>query len=395
MNNASIASTDWLCNSNEAIEIQLLQPNYKERFSPSFTYPIFGEHEQIYGFKNLKIKLYYASGSLSTYFNVSYDQKITEITPAAQPDDVMGKIKEFIPNDFITNYDTFLNIVESDSLNFRPMGKKIGEYHIRRNDEVDDTKYEIYKTNFSTPKFKEFHRRLQIFALFCIEGASYIDEDDEKWEIALLFEKKNTSGTQIYNFVGYCTMYAYFYCTRGKLTSVERSLPQNSTLPHDIRMRISQFLILPPYQSQGHGNKLYQSLYQNFLANSLIKEITVEDPNEPFQDLRDKNDLRYLIDSKLLENIQLPVDKQTVEKIRHKCKLNERQMARCLEIYLLRKLNKTNENSYKNYRLHVKKRLFRHNEDTLNQLSKEERLQKLEETYRGVEDDYQRILLLL
>ncbi|CAG8817686.1 9437_t:CDS:2, partial [Racocetra persica] len=107
--------TEWVCNSNEAVKIRFVQPlsvsDYEndetkvKEFSPEFTYPIFGDKEQIFGYKNLSIKvaivipllpltntLYYASGSLTTYFDVTYDRKV----PLA--DNVVERIKEFIPN---------------------------------------------------------------------------------------------------------------------------------------------------------------------------------------------------------------------------------------------------------------------------------------------------------
>ena len=58
----------------------------------------------------------------------------------------------------------------------------MGEY------ELDDTVYEFYHNTFSTPRFKEFHSRLQLFLIWFIEGSSYIEEEDEKWEIMLLYD---------------------------------------------------------------------------------------------------------------------------------------------------------------------------------------------------------------
>jgi len=51
---------------------------------------------------------------------------------------------------------------------------------------------------------------MQCFSIFFIEGASFIEDDDDKWEIKLVFEKVIGNGNQTYNLVGYCTMYPYF-----------------------------------------------------------------------------------------------------------------------------------------------------------------------------------------
>lgn len=53
-------------------------------------------------------------------------------------------------------------------------------------------------------------------------------------------------------------------------------------------------MIIPPYQSQGHGASLYTALYQHVLSRPEIAELTIEDPSEAFEELRDKADLRML-----------------------------------------------------------------------------------------------------
>ncbi|CAG8772929.1 4667_t:CDS:2, partial [Cetraspora pellucida] len=72
-----------------------------------------------------------------------------------------------------------------------------------------------------------------------------------------------------------------------------------------------------------------------------------------------------------------------------------RQMARCIEIELLRNLHKADPVAYKAYRLQVKQRLYLWNEDILRQLDRAERIQKLEETFKGLEEDYHSIILQL
>ena len=40
---------------------------------------------------------------------------------------------------------------------------------------------------------------------------------------------------------------------------------------------------------------LYRAIYSMVLANPELAELTIEDPSEAFEDLRDKNDLRMLL----------------------------------------------------------------------------------------------------
>lgn len=65
--------------------------------------------------------------------------------------------------------------------------------------------------------------------------------------------------------------------------------------PDLVRLRLSQFVILPPYQHLGHGSRLYSCLFDHMLGRDGVAELTVEDPAEAFEDLRDRNDLRFLV----------------------------------------------------------------------------------------------------
>ncbi|KAF9432865.1 histone acetyltransferase 1 [Entomortierella beljakovae] len=355
----------WVTNSTEAINIRLISsaPGHGEgdeddditEFNPVYTYPIFGEQEQIYGYKELIVNLEFTSGSLASCFSMGYKDK----KPTA--DKIYATMKEFLPPDIIDNHDLFTQIAQRDYDEFKPMGTKVGEYQ-SNHEGAEDSIFEFYQAKFSTPRFLEYHKRLQCFAIFFIEGASFVEDTDEKWEIRLLFEKVNNNGQYTYNIVGYCTI---------------------------------QFLILPPYQQQGHGSKMYRSLYESFCSRKDIREMTVEDPNDEFSDLRDKNDMKHLTDNKIFKDLQAPISSSRIDEVAKAYKLTKRQVARCFELALLRNLDKRNKPQYKAFRLQVKGRLYKHNAEALATLDKEERVEKLHETFLSVEEDYHRILTLL
>ncbi|KAG9061586.1 histone acetyltransferase 1 [Linnemannia hyalina] len=361
----------WVANSSEAVNIRLAVPGSGDdddeddiiEFNPEFTYPIFGEQEQIFGYKDLMINLEFASGSLASCFSMGYKEK----KPTA--DKIYSTMKDFLPDDIIDNHDLFTQIAQRDYISFKPMGTKVSEY--RSNAEgAENSVFEFYHCNFDTPRFLEFHKRMQCFAIFFIEGASIIEDTDEKWEARLLFERVSENGQETYNFVGYSNMYPYFY------------------YPDQIRMRISQFLIMPPYQKQGHGSRLYQSLYNDFCGRKEIREMTVEDPNEEFSDLRDKNDMKHLDAKGVFNDLKAPIKKDRIEQVAATYKLTKRQVARCFELALLRKLDKRNQAQYRAFRLQVKERLYKHNAEALATLEKEDRIEKLHETFLSVEEDY-------
>ncbi|TPX64464.1 hypothetical protein SpCBS45565_g05839 [Spizellomyces sp. 'palustris'] len=395
-NNEPSTLDDWAVSSNDALCLRLgtvvslhryqcfklsqsalVQPEDMDSeidtFHPEFTYPVFGMEETINGYQNLKIKLYYAAGSLATYVGISYDNR-RESNGSQQPDDIMALLSEKIPpgGGIAVDYHEFMRTVQEDEQTFVPFGTKMYEF-----ESDGDVSYEVYKCTFKTPGFKEYHRRLQVFLLWFIEGASFLEENDERWEMALLFERQKKDEKSIYSIVGYATYYPFFH------------------YPDRLRVRISQFIILPPYQARGHGERLYRVLYNDFFQRSDVAEMTVEDPNEAFQDLRDKCDLTWLIQQNAFVDLQPPVPGPTVKELATRFKLSKRQVERCIEMALLQNLKLKDKKAYQAYRMQVKRRIFRQNEEALMGLEKELRLEKLDETYVAVEEDHHRILARL
>jgi len=134
--------------------------------------------------------------------------------------------------------------------------------------------YEVYRGSFSDPLMRAYHARLQFFLLFFIDRSSYINDSDPVWEVILLFQKRITvlpgagkgaaaagsNGTvTTYHVVGYTTLYKFL------------------AYPSDWKMRLSQILILPPYQRSGHGQKLLQLVYAEAEKRGMI-EVNIEDP---------------------------------------------------------------------------------------------------------------------
>jgi len=205
--------------------------------------------------------------------------------------------------------------------------------------------------------------------------------------------------------MGYSSLYP-FYC-----------------FPEKIRLRLSQFVILPPYQRQGHGSALYNAIYQRVLSQEHVSELSVEDPAEAFEDLRDRNDLKMLLSLKpFMEEgfganrpstggaagpirrtksssgagkMGPPVNKVWVEKWRVQLKIAGRQFHRLVEMLQLLNLDPLDARAFKAFRLQVKERLYRFNYELLVQLEKQERLDKLEETFQNVVEGYRGILAMI
>ncbi|ESK94254.1 histone acetyltransferase type b catalytic subunit [Moniliophthora roreri MCA 2997] len=427
--------SEWTSDSNESLFLSMVRsPEDKkaladdetyENFHPAFTYPIYGEDEKIYGYRDLKIDLRFTSGSLINYLSVTWSEKLASKAQTTV-DDVEGTLSEYIPEDFERNEETFNVRVEQDALEFKPMGQMIYSYTrpsprakgkgkavsaVALDSESEDAVvYEVYHATWDTPGFREYHQRMQVFILLYIEGGSYIKEEEDEWEFVVLYEKRkrlDSPNVSTYHFVGYSSLYKFYY------------------YPEKTRLRLSQFVILPPYQRAGHGSELYISIYNYVLAQPHIGELTVEDPAEAFEDLRDKNDMLMLLSnedfmkegfghstshsggrvgkvgkalkgsSSVKGKMGPPVERGWAEKWRVKLKIAGRQFSRLVEMLIQMHIDPLDQRAMKAYRLQVKERLYRFNFEALMQIEKPERLEKLEETFQNVRQDYERILALV
>jgi len=90
-----------------------------------------------------------------------------------------------------------------------------------------------------------------------------------------------------------------------------------------------------------------------------------------------------------------PVDKAWAEKWRMDLKIAGRQFQRLVEMLILMHLDPADMRAARAYRLQVKERLYRFNFEILAQLDKQERLEKLEETFQSLREDYLRILAMI
>ncbi|KAL8832039.1 MAG: hypothetical protein Q9170_005036, partial [Blastenia crenularia] len=162
-----------------------------------------------------------------------------------------------------------------------------------------------------------------------------------------------------------------------------------------------------------------------------ITEITVEDPNEAFDDLRDYCDLVRLRQNGTFAQIHLApslpatlfqkrpgvrvptgklLDLPLLSSLRQKNKLAPRQFARVVEMELLSRLPLSvrqsgtarltrkaraegeAERMWYYWRLLVKQRIYRKNKDVLMQMERVERVEKVEETVGEQVGDYERLL---
>jgi len=359
----------WVMKANDIFTISLVSDPKKleeGEFQPEFTHQIFGDEEVIFGYTKVSIQLLFTSGSLKSCLTIKTSGKYKggEETPT----DIEEKLREWLPVDYTTKLDKFCEWVVQDREAFRPVGEKIFEYPHK----VDDNrKFVIYKGNMETRGLLEFHKHFETFSILEIDASRLLD-NDPRWELFHLYEKITEAGVTVYNAVGYVTVYPFY------------------VYPDNLRPRISQFLILKPYQKQGHGSKLYESIFEHYLLDKKVIDITVEDPAEIFQKMRRVCDVKYLLKNNLLDEPALSLlgNRDKLEELHRKSKINMRQLPICIEIIALKTIKK---DEIKKLRLRIKERLFKEDEG-IEALEKQARYQELDRQYSEITDSYRSLI---
>ncbi|KAK8066579.1 histone acetyltransferase type B catalytic subunit [Apiospora hydei] len=441
---------EWTSDANEAFTISLVTPSDSglkkiDSFNPKFTYAVF-ENEQIFGYKGLKVNLTYNATDMRPNLSVSWLKKFKTVGDA-EAVDVLELMKEFLPGVAFQKKNDFELAVQQTPTDWTPPGELVNTI------ERDGETYEVWKGSLADPAVKQLVKRLQLLVLFYIEGGSYIGEDadgkdepDYSWPAGLSSSSTRSLRPRTSN--------TFSRVTRppGKASSLLEPKKNDSwelpsgdfpytELPH--RARISQFLILPPFQGKGAGAMLYNTIFDLQSKDESTKEITVEDPNEAFDLLRDLCDMKYLRknfpefanlavnpdvavadkgavlhhstqiskkDSSASTSAKGIVDVDALEQLRLKVKIAPRQFWRLVEMHLMSKLplsvqplpddeeverpvaSKADKHAYMLWRILLKQRLYRRNASILGEFEVTERIIKLNDTLDNVEWEYARIL---
>ncbi|KAI6709164.1 hypothetical protein JHW43_008301, partial [Diplocarpon mali] len=419
--------------SNDALQISLVFPDVGaakkvHSFHPKMSYSIFGDEERIFGYKGLKIHLRYSASDMRPNILVSYDKKFKAVGET-KATDVKELLEPYLPKLAFDKGSVFDKIIHDPiSKDWKPPGE------LWKSIPSENKTIEIWKGNLADMAVKQMLKRIQILVPLFIEGGSIIELEDpdwtlERWTVFFLYQKSaSAKDLSPYMFMGYSTVYRYFLLQPSQAKLADFTLPLDcisfSSMP--CRSRISQFVVLPPFQGAGYGSRLYNSIFDFYLAEPETIEITVEDPNYAFDDMRDLNDLARLRALSEFQTIKINttvtpksqgvvpndiVDEAALTKVRRSVKIAPRQFLRVVEMHLLSHIPASKRNSvldpetsssapedasslheYELWALWVKKRLWKHNRELLMQMEKPERLEKLDEVLDGVLSDYARLL---
>ena len=380
-----------------------------------------------------------AAHDARTNVEISYDRKFKSIGDT-KATDVLEILKSWVTPDALIKATSFNAQIQNDkaACTFKPPGELLTSYTSK------GRSFEIWSGELADPAVRQLTSRLQILIPLFIEGGVPLDLEDQewtlgRWRVYFVFEKLtnlHSPSASAYSIVGYSTSYRFitFISTMKEKKIEPLEFPPTEPIhPADLpsRARISQFLILPSHHSHGHGTHLYNAMVSEFLTSPTIIEITVEDPNEAFDDLRDYCDYTRLmsngalpqvkmntdIDPKLSSKsigVRVPtgklLDQPLLEKLRTENKIAPRQFFRLVEMHLLSQIkpyarqagtsrltqrgrsSDPDDRAFFYWRLLVKQRVYKRNKDVLIQLDRLERAEKVEETVGEVAGDYERLL---
>jgi len=414
--------------------------------TPEFTYPIFGEDEAIFGYQGLSISLAFAAHNLTPHLTITYDKKFPD-QGEVKASDIKEALKDFLPSAAFSESARESVLEDAKAADFTPPGQKIHTF------KSDENTFEIYCASLSDPKAKQIVENMQILVPLYIEGGTMLELEhswlNARWKLFLMYKVHDDvpATTSRFSLAGYGTSFRNF-----TFTDRQNVEPQSEThvsideviaewsgtaksnehlIDLPCRERLSQFIILPPYQGNGLGSLLYNTMYTELINPPNVIEFTVEDPNEAFDDMRDVCDMAHLVahnqtfadlkinagisGSKLRQDEVIPIDEivdgKAKESIRKTSKIMPRQLARLVEMRTLAKISRlnrsvsritrkekaSNENDRAFYfwRLYVKERLYLQNRDVLVQLDPEDRVDKLEATLESIQNDYERLLAMV
>jgi histone acetyltransferase 1 len=243
------------CNANECVELRLVRaPGFFSTFHPKFTHQLFGDDEQIEGYINPKVVVSYTSDFQSCMLDMSWSSK------DAKAEDLREKLEPILPEKLASASDFSASLRKPLC---QPPGEKLCEY-VCNADGAEST-FEVYRCDLRDPKMQAIYTNVETLPLLFIDGGSTIDCDDHRWQIFCCYERYQSNGLPAYALVSYVTVFKFNTLFRqGVCAGADSAV-----------IRICQMLVLPPFQTAGHGAKLLKEVYRYAHNTEAIAEITV------------------------------------------------------------------------------------------------------------------------
>lgn len=411
------------------------------------------ENETIAGYKNPSIDLDFRANDLKPSLKISFDQELDlkKISPDLNQVNLSPELfREYLP-------ESINDAPSATAADWKPPGELAHAFTLY------GKQYEIWRASMSDAEARRIWTNMKILVILFIEGATTDGLDDEetldRWTLYLLYEVTPLEDKALspYTLAGFSTTYRSWIFPTFEIARATKQLPSPAEsgggggetgkytpprlhqdpetflftdkldlLQTPSRERIAQFLILPPYQGQSLGSRLYEIIFNDLATKSFIYEIPVEDPSEAFDAMRDYSDITYLRTLPAFQNLSIasklppeslrkdsPIPRDQIlgngkdlEELRKETKIVSRQFYRMVELHLLstippnhrrraritRKEKSSNEHDRQYYlwRLALKHRIYSQNADALDQMEDSaERVEKLESAVDSQQEEFE------
>ncbi|KAA3477216.1 histone acetyltransferase type B catalytic subunit [Gossypium australe] len=332
------------------------------RISPVDLNSFFEEDEKIYGYQGLKITIWISSISFHAYADITFQSTsdggkgITDLKSALEK--IFGETLLENKDDFLQTFSTENNFISSVVYNEEKLQTKASNGHTTHFNGSSEAAFSdlevillsmheskplwtvkglsVVRLMMSNLAAGHLYSRLVPLVLLLVDGSNPIDVTDPSWELYLLTRKKTDQpGNTQHILLGFAALYRFY------------------RYPDGSRLRLSQILVLPPYQHNGYGSYLVEVL-SNVAISENVYDLTVEEPQEYFQHVRTSFDVKRLLafepaqsavksavlhlkQGKLSKKTQVPIflpSIDVVDEVRKTLKINKKQFLQCWEILI-------------------------------------------------------------
>ncbi|XP_002991678.2 histone acetyltransferase type B catalytic subunit isoform X1 [Selaginella moellendorffii] len=348
------------CLAKDAIKLHLVSSidDFQDSnlgFCPTFLEEHFGESGKIYGYKGLKVDIWLHSSSFHAYADIKYDSIVPVPKSREKLEDVL---KDVFGDGLVENRDIFSKQLSSFSSQFSDLLSKYAEHIASWQAPADSfTRNQVFRLELASSESRVWHQRLNPLVLWFVEGASCIEVDDPRWEVYVAVETTR----DVHKVTGFCNVYRFFhYPDSSRLRISQVSLERSLTHLFNPAL-LFQILVLPPYQNKQHGYHLVNAVNDIAMRRNSF-DVTMEDPSDKLQLLRDCMDVMRLLDSTpVLSQVRLAVQRIKEGKtgseellppsnlacvVRRELKISKVQFKRCWEVMILVHLDPGDEKAF-------------------------------------------------
>ncbi|BAT81185.1 Histone acetyltransferase type B catalytic subunit [Vigna angularis] len=308
----------------------------------------FNDDGKIYGYEGLKITIWVSSISFYSYADIAFlsssdrGKGITDLKSALQTifaETLVDSKDEFLQKFMVDNDFVRTNISEGEVLKHKAFKEKICDSNQHTDSSASNV--EVVRLVGGNMATGQLYSHLIPLTLLLVDGSSPIDVTDSQWEMYVVCQTTTDQQGEIqYRVIGFSAVYRFYH------------------YPDDSRLRLSQILVLPPYQHKGYGRFLLEVLYDVAIAENVF-DFTVEEPLDHFQIVRTCVDTLRLLRFDPIQNVvtkavsllkQGKLSKKThcprllpplsaVEDVRKSLKINKQQFLQCWEVLIYIGLN--------------------------------------------------------